>query len=130
VLLFSVPREVTFLNARFIIAGAVILLASIGLFSTLLGDPFALLQRVLIFAAIAGIIYFIFRKVVMGGKGKDKDQKAFLKAARQSKKRYKKTASTKASAPNPFRKKSYRKKSQAKLTVIEGKKNRKNRATL
>jgi putative Ca2+/H+ antiporter (TMEM165/GDT1 family) len=122
---------VTFLNARFIIAGAVILLASIGLVSTLMGDPFALLQRVLIFAAIAGIIYLIFRKVVMGGKGKDKEQKAFLKAARQSKKRFnKKTATTKASAPNPFRKKANRKKSQANLTVIEGKKNRKNRASL
>jgi hypothetical protein len=132
-LLTSVPKEVTFLNARFIIAGAVILLASIGLVSTLMDDPLALLQRILIFAAIAGVIYFVFRKVMMGGKGKDKDQKAFLKAARQSKKRYnKKTAATKvkASAPNPFRKKSHRKKSQANLTVIEGKKNRKNRASL
>ncbi|WP_456274074.1 SA1362 family protein [Bacillus sp. AK031] len=119
------------MNARIIITGAVILLASVGLVSTLMGDPLALLQRILIFAAIAGVIYFIFRKVVMGGKGKNKDQKAFVKAARQSKKRFnKKTAATKASAPNPFRKKSYRKKSQANLTVIEGKKNRKNRASL
>ncbi|WP_409251326.1 SA1362 family protein [Bacillus sp. SCS-153A] len=121
------------MNARFIIAGAVILLASIGLVSTLMGDPLALLKRILIFAAIAGVIYLVFRKVMMGGKGKDKDQKAFLKAAKQSKKRYnKKTTAAKAktSASNPFRKKSHRKKSQANLTVIEGKKNRKNRASL
>ncbi|RIW31089.1 hypothetical protein D3H55_15900 [Bacillus salacetis] len=117
------------MNARFVIAGAVILLASIGLVSTLIGDPLALLQRILVYAAIAVIIYFVFRKVMMGGKGKNKDQKAFLKAAKQSKKRYnKKTTAVKAktNAPNPFRKKSHRKKSQANLTVIEGKKNRKN----
>ena len=119
------------MNARFIIAGTVILLASIGLVSSLLGDPLVLLKNVLIFAAIAGVVYFIFRKFIMGGKGKDKDQQAFLKAARHSKKRFnKKTAATKASAATPFRKKSYRKKSQANLTVIEGKKNRKNRASL
>ncbi|MGD6966997.1 SA1362 family protein [Rossellomorea vietnamensis] len=123
------------MSARTLIAGAIILFASIGLVSMLIGDPLALLQRILIFAAIAGIIYFVFRKVMMGGgsSGKNKDQKAFLKAARQSKKRYnhKKTAApVKASASNPFRKKSHRKKSQANLTVIEGKKNRKNRASL
>ncbi|WP_162785353.1 SA1362 family protein [Bacillus sp. P14.5] len=115
------------MSARTIIAGVIILFASIGLVSMLIGDPLALLQRIVIFAVIAGVIYFVFRKVMMGGggHGKNKDQKAFLKAAKQSKKRYnhkKTTAAVKASAPNPFRKKSHRKKSQANLTVIEGKK--------
>ncbi|MGM0844285.1 MAG: SA1362 family protein [Bacillota bacterium] len=125
----------TFLSARTIIAGAIILFASIGLVSMLIGDPLALLQRIIIFAVIAGVIYFVFRKVMMGGsgKGQNKEQKAFLKAARQSKKRYnpkKASATVKASAANPFRKKSHRKKSHANLTVIEGKKNKKNRASL
>lgn len=109
------------------IAGIVIALAGIGLISYLNSDPMGLLKYLFLTAAAAAAIYAVY-KFWSSRKPGGKDKQAFLKAARQSKRRAKKrqaAGSLKASnRPKPIRKKS-----AANLTVIEGKKSKKkNRA--
>ncbi|MCP3738518.1 SA1362 family protein [Rossellomorea sp. BNER] len=114
------------MKARYLLAVILISLATIGLVSFLIKDPLALLRSIFIYAAVAGIIYFIYRKW-FSSKPKNKEQRAFVKAAKMSKKRIKKKNPTVSASGQKPKKKSIRKKSKAQLTVIEGKKNKKNK---
>ncbi len=115
------------LNARNIFVFTLILLAMIGLGTSLFGNPLGLAKQLLVSAAVIGIIYFIYRRWFSGRRtGNSNEQRAFVKAAKQSKKRHKKKSTSKPQVSNVSKKRSIRKKSNAKLTVIEGKKNKKN----
>ncbi|MBM7584592.1 membrane protein implicated in regulation of membrane protease activity [Bacillus pakistanensis] len=114
------------MKARYLLAVILISLATIGLVSFLIKDPLALLRSIFIYAAVAGIIYFIYRKW-FSSKPKNKEQRAFAKAAKMSKKRIKKKNPTVNASGQKPKKKPIRKKSTAQLTVIEGKKNKKNK---
>ncbi len=118
------------LNARNILVFTLVVLAIVGLGSWLIGNPLGLLRKILVTAAVIGVIYFIYRRWFSNRRGAgSNEQRAFLKAAKQSKKRLKKKSTAKTQKPtvSPLSKKrSHRKKSSANLTVIEGKKNKKN----
>ncbi|WP_082892586.1 SA1362 family protein [Rossellomorea aquimaris] len=116
------------MNARIIVVFTLILLAILGLGSWLIENPLGLLRQVLVSAAVIGIIYFIYRRWFSQRRAGSNEQRAFLKAAKQSKKRHKKqpTSKAKAQGTSVSKKRSIRKKSNANLTVIEGKKNKKN----
>ncbi|RUQ28470.1 hypothetical protein ELQ35_12290 [Peribacillus cavernae] len=115
----------------------IIALAALGLASQLFHNPWGLFRSILIMALVAGIVYFIYKRLTKGKPNK-REQRAFVKAARQSKKRHKtKKAAFKGKRDNiasfslakSSKKLNTRKKSEAHLTVIEGKKNKKkNRA--
>jgi hypothetical protein len=112
--------------------------AALGLISTLRNDPLQLIRNVLIGVAIVGLIYFIFTRFSRGNSGEE--YQAYKKAARKTtkKKRKYEMVKTKRSRHNPhgltvISKEQLinkpKKKSDVKLTVIEGKKTRKkNRA--
>ncbi|BCB04703.1 SA1362 family protein [Bacillus sp. KH172YL63] len=115
------------MNARNIVVFTLILLAIIGLGHSLFGNPLGLAKQLLFTAALIGIIYFAYRRWFSGRRaGNSNEQRAFLKAAKQSKKRHKKQSSKRPQVSNVSKKRGTRKKSNAKLTVIEGKKNKKN----
>jgi hypothetical protein len=112
--------------------------AALGLISTLINNPFQLIKNVLIGAAVVGLIYFIFTRFRNGNSGGE--YQAYRKAARKTvkKKRKHEMIKTKRSKHNThgltvISKEQLinrpKKKSDVKLTVIEGKKARKkNRA--
>lgn len=109
-------------------------LAVIGLIGQLLFNLAGFVKSLLIAAVIAGALYFLFRRLTKGKTDK-KEQRAFLKAAKQSKKRHKQRSGAKqgrdniASFSNAKSKRTPRKRTDTHLTVIEGKKNKKkNRA--
>lgn len=116
----------------------VIALGVLGLLSQLFQNPLGLLKSLLITAAIVGIMYFLYRRLTTG-KTDRKEQLAFRKAVRQSKKRNKDRSTPTGKKNNvasmtsskSVRKINPRRKSDAQLTVIEGKKNKKkNRVSL
>lgn len=116
-----------FLVAKKWLIGLVFLLALIGLGSNVIQQPGALFKQLLIWAVIICCIYLIYR-LWSGKRPSHQNKRAFLKAARRSKKRIKNRQATASTQINAL-KKPIRKKSQAKLTVIEGKKGKKkNRA--
>ena len=112
--------------------------AALGLISTLQNNPMQLFRSILIGAAIVGLIYFVFTRFRRGNSGEE--YQAYRKAARKTtkKKRKQEIIKTKRSKHNPHGLtviskeqliKRPKKKSDVKLTVIEGKKTRKkNRA--
>ncbi|KKI92998.1 hypothetical protein WQ54_05665 [Bacillus sp. SA1-12] len=113
---------------------AIILLGAIGFISTLLSDPLWLLKQIAIYAAIAGIIYLIYRMVMKRKLGKE--YSSYARAAKRSKRRFddrstrgsnvRNIAHAKKSAKTSAIKK---KRQPSHLTVIEGKKGKKkNRA--
>ncbi|MED1205161.1 SA1362 family protein [Heyndrickxia acidicola] len=105
------------------IVGIVSILAIIGLLSSI----GTFLKSGLIFILIAAAIYLLYRFAFGNGENK-KEQQAFLKAARKSRKRLKKRHAD-GTVRAHLRKKPIRKKSEVQLTVIEGKKGKKkNRA--
>lgn len=110
-----------------------IALAVLGLASQLFQNPGGLLRNVLVIALAAGIVYFIYKRLTKD-KPARKEQRAFIKAARQSKKRQKTKTKQRDnvasfSLAKSSKKVKSRRKSDAHLTVIEGKKNKKkNRA--
>lgn len=112
----------------------IIALGVLGLLSRLFNDPIGFFRNILIIAIVAGIIYMIYTGLTKG-KPVKKEQQAFRKAARQSKKRQKNRTSKKDnvasfSAAKSSKKIKWRKKTDSHLTVIEGKKNKKkNRAS-
>lgn len=133
-LFYYALTEVSLLNriVSYLIYG-VIAFGLLGLFSKLFSNPLGLLTNIVIIAAIAGIIYFVYTRLTQG-KIDRKEQRAFRKAVRQSKKRSKDRVLKKTNITNMTSAKSHkikpRKKSDAQLTVIQGKKNKKkNRAS-
>jgi cytoskeletal protein RodZ len=129
---------VAFLKNRFslILFGSIIFLAFIGLSVNLIKNPSGFFLNIVVMVAVGAIIWFIYRHFSTSSPQK-KEQKAFLKAAKQSKKRLQtrdrsssgQQQSTKTSSIKANKHK--RSKSTAHLTVIEGKKSKKkNRASL
>jgi mannitol-specific phosphotransferase system IIBC component len=129
---------VAFLKNRFslILFGSIIFLAFIGLTVNLIKNPSGFFLNIVVMVAVGGIIWFIYRHLSTSSPQK-REQKAFLKAAKQSKKRLQtkdrsssgQQQSTKTSSIKANKHK--RSKSTAHLTVIEGKKSKKkNRASL
>lgn len=120
-----------------VIVGGLIILALLGLVGTFTANPAGFIQRIAVIALIVLAVYFLVRKFSSSSPQK-KEQRAFLKAAKKSKKRLQqksgdvpvKTSSlgTLASLKKSNKTK---KKSPAHLTVIDGKKGKKkNRASL
>ncbi|WP_335870658.1 SA1362 family protein [Bacillus sp. 2205SS5-2] len=110
---------------------SVIALAIFGFLFSLLNDPMSIVRYGFYLVLSAGIIFIVYRFIMKRrlGSGGFKQQKAYLNAAKQSRKRLK-SKSTKPTK-SATRQRPLRKRSDVKLTVIEGKKNKKkNRASL
>ncbi|XQY90575.1 SA1362 family protein [Metabacillus sp. HB246100] len=112
----------------------ILLLAILGFVTTVVSNPLWLLKQIVIYGAIAGIIFLIFRYFIKKRMGRE--YSAYSKAAKQSKRRFdvRKTRSSTVKNINQAKKAKAnaikKKKSQpSHLTVIEGKKGKKkNRA--
>ncbi|KIL44373.1 SA1362 family protein [Jeotgalibacillus soli] len=110
----------------------VMVLAAFGLSFMLITEPGNVFRTLLTYAAIAGLIYFIYRMWIRR-KPNRREQQAFKKAVKHSKKRYgnpvsaskMKANKAKPKAPIPFKKTSINRIDAPKLTVIEGKKGKK-----
>ncbi|XJZ26190.1 SA1362 family protein [Bacillota bacterium Lsc_1132] len=122
-------------TSSLIVAGLIIL-ALIGITGIFMANPTSFLQRIAVMGLFGAAIYFVVRLIFKANPQK-KEQRAFLKAARQSKKRLKKRAGDpplRNSSPGtltPLKKSAKaKKKTPAHLTVINGKKSKKkNRAS-
>lgn len=113
--------------SSYIVYGIVVL-GLIGLVSRIIYSPGQLFKQVFIMAITAGIVYVIYKRLTKG-KPEKREQRAFLKAAKRSKKRLKQRSGSNsrdniASFSVAKSKKTIkpRKKSDIHLTVIEGKK--------
>lgn len=110
-------------------------LAVIGVTASLISNPAGFLKRIAVILFIGAVIFFLFRRISRAGSNKS-EQRAFIHAAKKSKKRYLQKDSTKisnrkTSGSSLTSIKKPRKKSSANLTVIQGKKGKKkDRATL
>lgn len=124
----------TFVN---VVVGGLIILALLGLVGTFTANPAGFIQRIAVIALIVLAVYLLVRKFSKSSPQK-KEQRAFLKAAKKSKKRLQHksgdgTVKTSSLGTLASLKKSNKtkKKSPAHLTVIDGKKGKKkNRASL
>lgn len=118
----------------FLVIGIVCLLALIGLVSSVVSNPVGFMQNILSLVVIGLLIWFIVRRFYKASPER-KEQKAFVKAAKRSKKRQQHTKGKLlpkqgAQAKTATFKGKKRSASSAHLTVIEGKKSKKkNRAT-
>jgi uncharacterized membrane protein YfcA len=131
-------REVAFLKNRTssIVVGGIIILALIGIISSISTNPAKFLQSIAVIALIGIGIYFVVRKFSISSPQR-REQRAFLKAAKKSKKRLQQKSGDshgKSSSLGTLTtlKKNNRtkKKPPAHLTVIDGKKGKKkNRAS-
>lgn len=108
-----------------------IALAIVGIISSLIANPMAFIQSIIVFLIIGFGIIFLIRRFNGANPGK-REQNAFKKAAKRSKKRFqqkdnRKQPSLKSTNGNvsTFRKVKNKPKSTAHLTVIEGKKGKK-----
>jgi predicted lipid-binding transport protein (Tim44 family) len=129
---------VAFLKNRIstIIVGVLIILALLGLVGSFTANPAGFIQGIAVIALIGLVIFFLYRRFSNSSPQK-KEQRAFLKAAKRSKKRLQhksgdSTAKSSALGTLTKLKKSskIKKKSPAHLTVIDGKKSKKkNRAS-
>jgi hypothetical protein len=112
-----------------------ILLAAIGVLGSYIANPVGFLKSIVAMLVIGAAIYFIARRFFYSNPEK-REQRAFIKAARKSKKRLIQRESgqsqRRTSSPITTMKKNIRtrKKATVHLTVIEGKKGKKkNRAS-
>lgn len=120
-----------------LLVGGVIVLALIGVTSMVFKDPATFIKGIAVIVLIGIAIYVIVRLIFKASPQK-KEQRAFLKAAKQSKKRLQKksgdfgirSASTRTIATTLKKAAKRKKKTTAHLTVIDGKKGKKkNRAS-
>lgn len=109
-----------------------IALAILGFVFTLFKNPGSLISGLIVTAVIAAVIYFVFTRATGSP-----EQRAYKKAAKQSRKQKqpneKRPAKAKSnvisySTAHSNKKKAPKRKSDVHLTVIEGKKGKKNRA--
>lgn len=100
------------MNTRKVLVYSLIGLASIGLISFLINNPFALLRSVLTLIIFATVIYFILR-LFLKGKTDSKEMKKYKQALKQSRKRYEPKRASKGKRKRP----SY-------LRVIDGNKDK------
>jgi ABC-type nickel/cobalt efflux system permease component RcnA len=127
---------VAFLKNRtlHLLFGGIIIFAIIGISSMLLANPAGFLQRIAVIALVGFAIYIIVR-LISNSNPKKKEQRAFLKAAKQSKKRLQQKSGdphVRNSSQGTLTtiKKTAKKRSTSHLTVIDGKKGKKkNRAS-
>jgi predicted lipid-binding transport protein (Tim44 family) len=119
-----------------IIVGVLIILALLGLYGSFSANPAGFIQSIAVIALIGLAIFFLVRKFSTSSPQK-KEQRAFLKAAKKSKKRLQhksgeapvKTSSL-GTLTSIKKSNKTKKKSPAHLTVIDGKKGKKkNRAS-
>nr|WP_066293647.1 SA1362 family protein [Bacillus sp. FJAT-29937] len=118
----------------FVISGLV-LLAVLGITSSMISNPAGFLRRIAVILLVGAIVFYIFKRFNRSSP-KKQEQRAFVRAAKKSKKRFNqpdagKGSSRKASSGSLTSIKRTRKKSSTHLTVIEGKKGKKkDRASL
>jgi ABC-type nickel/cobalt efflux system permease component RcnA len=119
-----------------VIVGVLIILALLGISGAITTNPLKFLQSMAVMALIVIGIYFVVRKF-SNSSPQNKEQRAFLKAAKKSKKRLQhkggdsnvKSASV-GTLTSLKKSNKTKKKSPAHLTVIDGKKGKKkNRAS-
>ncbi|WP_449622806.1 SA1362 family protein [Robertmurraya sp. Marseille-Q9965] len=107
-----------------------IILAIIGVASRFISNPTAFFQSVLVFLVIGFVIFFLVRRFNSSTPQK-RDQSAFRRAAKKSKKRFQQKDARKPSVKtmngnvSTLKKGKNKAKSAAHLTVIEGKKGKK-----
>jgi predicted lipid-binding transport protein (Tim44 family) len=111
------------------LVGSIIIFAMIGIVSMFLANPTGLLQGVAVIALVGVIIFFLVR-LISNANPQKKEQHAFLKAAKKSKKRQKQKSGDhhlRSTTPGPLTtlKKNAKKRSTSHLTVIDGKKGKK-----
>jgi len=92
---FMPGREVGFLKIRTFVFFLITGLAAIGLLSFFAGSPNALGKRILFLIFVASLLYIVYRMGIK--KPVRKDQQAFLRAAKKSKKRIRKRQSSRLS---------------------------------
>jgi Zn-dependent protease with chaperone function len=129
---------VAFLKNRisvFIILG-LILLAVVGMIASLFSNPTGFLLRIAVILLIGAVIYYIFQRFYKASPRK-REQQAFIRAAKKSKKRFQmnnsgKSNTRKTGSGNSLSTlKKSKKKTSTHLTVIQGKKGKKkDRASL
>ncbi|MGV3487609.1 MAG: SA1362 family protein [Tuberibacillus sp.] len=119
-----------------IIFSAVIGLAIIGLFSALFTNPIMLFTRILIGAAVIGIIIFVYKIITGQSRGADA---GYRRAVRQSKKRLRERERNHGQRRNHLqvipskalmKKRTSKRNEHGHLKVIEGKKKGKRNSTL
>jgi uncharacterized membrane protein YfcA len=108
----------------------IIIFAIIGIVSGLAENPAAFFKRIAVMILVGLTIYFLFNRFYKPSPER-KEQKAFLRAAKRTKKKIHRKKPVDGTRTQPLTKlTSIRKKSSAHLTVIEGKKSKKkNRAS-
>jgi lipopolysaccharide export LptBFGC system permease protein LptF len=118
-------------TSKYIVSGLIVL-SIIGIVSKLISDPVGVIKTLAVVALVGAVIYFLVRRFSGTSPGKQQ-QRAFLKAAKRSKKRFqtKETSSTsKRSKIRSLASARTKKKDASHLTVIDGKKGKKkNRAS-
>lgn len=119
----------------FIILG-LILLAVVGMIASLFSNPTGFLLRIAVILLIGAVIYYIFQRFYKASPRK-REQQAFIRAAKKSKKRFQmnnsgKSNTRKTGSGNSLSTlKKSKKKTSTHLTVIQGKKGKKkDRASL
>ncbi|MDQ0197330.1 putative lipid-binding transport protein (Tim44 family) [Neobacillus ginsengisoli] len=123
-------------RTSFIIIGGLIILALLGVYGSITANPAGFIQGIAVIALIGLVIYFLVRRFSASSPQK-KEQRAFLKAAKQSKKRLQLKSgdshvksSSLGTLTSLKKNTKTKKKSPAHLTVIDGKKaKKKNRAS-
>jgi uncharacterized membrane protein YfcA len=130
---------VAFLKNRISVplVGSVIVLGIIGIIGAFTSDPIGFLKNIVVFALIGVAMYFVFR-LIRRSNPRNKEQQAFIKAAKKSKKRLQTKGGEQSPKSTSFgsltslkKSKKTKKKSPVHLTVIDGKKGKKkNRASL
>lgn len=121
-------------RSSLLFVGGIFILAIIGVTSILIANPTGFLQGIAVILLFGIAIYLIARFVLKADPHR-KEQRAFLKAAKQSKKRlHQKNGDSQlrntSQSTRTTLKKIAKKKSLAQLTVINGKKGKKkNRAS-
>jgi ABC-type nickel/cobalt efflux system permease component RcnA len=126
---------VAFLKNRvpLILIVLVFILAAVGTAGMVISNPAGFLQRIAVIALIGMAIYLLYRRFHKASPQK-KEQRAFLKAAKRSKKRLQQKSGEHHANPTSIlsagKKKMKKKTTPSHLTVIEGKKaKKKNRAS-
>lgn len=115
-----------------IIVPILVILALIGFGNLLITNPIKILVPIAVIAAIVAIVYFLYKN-----NAKQSNEKKYQRAVKQSKKKYAQNAVPKAKAKKQsnvinysvgrsHKKSNKRKKAKVNLTVIDGKKGKKN----
>lgn len=118
-------------TSKYLVTGLIVL-SIIGIVSKLISDPVGVIKTLAVVALVGAVIYYLVRRFSGTSPGKQQ-QRAFLKAAKRSKKRFQAketSSSSKRSKIRSLASARNKKKDASHLTVIDGKKSKKkNRAS-